>query len=74
MKRSEMELEIRNILEDSLEDWELPTHAIEYTASNILIIIEAMGMLPPPNTNKPIPNFYEGKEHGYTFINEWENE
>lgn len=53
MKRSEMELEIRSIVEASLEDWELPTHAIEYTASNILIIIEAMGMLPPLDKTQP---------------------
>lgn len=65
MKRSEMVAYLQSNTKVNLS---------EEVASYLLRLLEIKGMLPPPNTNKPIPNFYEGKEHGYTFINEWEKD
>jgi len=77
MKRSEVVKFIHWFLNDQLhdgEDGDGTGDIAEECASDLLEHLQLMGMLPPLNMNNPKPNFYKGKEHGYTFPNEWEKE
>jgi len=75
MKKSEM---VDKIGEYLYSEWSIISRVYPRLAwkigEELVSLIEESGMLPPLNFNNKKPNFFEGKEHGFTVENKWEEE